>query len=392
MTQRQLFLQHLAQTSDFPLMIEVERAEGIYIYSPDGKRYADLISGIGVSSVGHCHPKVVKAVQTQVAKYMHVMVYGEYVQTPQVEFARLLCSHLPETLNQVYLVNSGAEAIEGAMKLAKRYTQRQEIISCYLSYHGNTHGALSINGSEDFKQGYYPMLPQIKHIRFGNFDDLALITEKTAAIFIETVQGEAGVRTASSAYFQALRKKCNKTGTLLVLDEIQCGFGRTGKLWAFQHFGIIPDILVIAKAMGGGMPIGGFVASQNVMQVLKNNPILGHITTFGGHPVSAAAAKANLEVILEEDLIATIHQKAALFKKYLKHPSIKSVRNLGLMMAAEMESFEVLKPTIDRAIELGVITDWFLYCNNAMRIAPPLIITPEQIQECCEIIIKAIKV
>lgn len=390
LSQRQLFLNHLAQTTDFPLMIEIERAEGVYMYGKNGEKYLDLISGIGVSNVGHRHPKVLQAIQEQMDKYLHLMVYGEFIQTPQIALAQALASTLPAPLNNVYLVNSGSEAVEGALKLAKRFTGRAEIISCHHAYHGSSHGALSVGGSEQFKRGYRPLLPGIRHIHYGEMKDIAAITSATAAVIIETIQGEAGVRIADKNYFQALRKRCDETGCLLILDEIQCGFGRTGKFWAFEHFQIQPDILVSAKGMGGGMPIGAFISSKEVMGVLKNNPILGHITTFGGHPVSAAASLATLKIIQEENLLAEIDSKAALFKQLLVHRQILSIRNSGLMMAVEFESFEVLKPIIDRAIQMGVVTDWFLFCDNSMRIAPPLIITTAQIEEACKVILKAI--
>lgn len=390
-SQRQLFLDHLAQTTHFPLMLEIERAEGIYMFSPDGKRYIDLISGIGVSNLGHRHPTVVKAIKEQIDKYMHLMVYGEFVQSPQVKLAQALASTLPKSLNSCYLVNSGSEAVEGALKLAKRYTGRAELISCFDAYHGSTQGSLSVCGNEKFKQAYRPLLPGVKHIRFGNYEDLQQITEQTAAIIIETVQGEAGVRLASKAYFQILRERCFQTGTLLILDEIQAGFGRTGNFWAFESYGIVPDILVSAKGMGGGMPIGAFIASSELMAVLRENPILGHISTFGGHPVSAAASLATLQTIQKNKLYKEAEHKAGLFKKHLKHSKIKEIRHKGLMMAVAFDSFEELKPIIDRAIELGVLTDWFLYCDNAMRIAPPLIITDEEVKESCQIILQAIK-
>lgn len=391
MNNRQLFLSHLAQTTDFPLLIEIEKAEGLYMYGPDGKKYLDLISGIGVSNIGHRHPKVLAAIQEQLDKYLHLMVYGEYVQSPQVKLAKALIETLPSRLNNVYLVNSGSEAIEGAMKLAKRYTNRREIISCVDAYHGSSHGSLSIGGNEIFKRAYRPLLPGIRNIVYGAFRHLDQITEDTAAVVIETIQGEAGVRVACKEYFKALRRRCQETGTLLILDEIQAGFGRTGKFWAFEHFEIEPDVLVCAKGMGGGMPIGAFIANKEVMGVFKNNPLLGHITTFGGHPVSAAASLATILTIQEENLLEQVEEKAALFKKLLVHPFIKAIRNKGLMMAVEFESFEVLKPIIDRTIEKGVITDWFLFCDNSMRIAPPLIISHEQIEEACRKIIEAIE-
>ncbi|ABG58902.1 aminotransferase [Cytophaga hutchinsonii ATCC 33406] len=356
------------------------------MYGKQGEKYIDLISGIGVSNIGHCHPKVVQAIQEQSQKYMHLMVYGEFVQAPQVRLATKLIETLPPSLDSVYLVNSGSEATEGALKLAKRYTNRREIISCKNAYHGSSHGALSVMGNEFFKQSYRPLLPGIKHIRYNHTEDLDVITEQTAAVIIETIQGEAGVRIADKPYMQALRKRCDYTGTLLILDEIQCGFGRTGTFWAFETYGIVPDILLAAKGMGGGMPIGAFISSKKIMQTLSSDPVLGHITTFGGHPVSCAASIACMEVIQEEKLMDTVLKKESLIRKQLNHPGIKEIRSAGLMMAVEFESYSVLKRIIDQAIEKGVLTDWFLFCDNSMRIAPPLIISDDQIEQACSII------
>jgi len=390
LTLRQLFLANNAQTTDFPLLLEFERAEGVHLYDAEGKGYIDLISGIGVSNLGHSNPKVIQAIKDQVDRYMHLMVYGEYVQTPQVRFAEKLVSILSDNLQSVYFVNSGAEAVEGALKLAKRYTGRQQIIACKNSYHGSTHGALSVMGNEDFKQAYRPLLPGIEFIRFNDIDDLHLITQQTACVIIETVQGEAGIRVPELSYMQALRKRCDETGTLLILDEIQAAMGRTGKLFAFEHYGIVPDILLLAKALGGGMPIGAFVSSNQIMGALKENPILGHITTFGGHPVCCAAGLAALEVLLDENLVDIVAEKEALMRSLLVHPAIKEVRGKGLMLAIELENFDINKKIIDRCIANGVITDWFLHCDNSMRIAPPLIITHQEIKKACEVIIEAI--
>ncbi|MES2455663.1 MAG: aspartate aminotransferase family protein [Bacteroidota bacterium] len=392
LTQRQLFLQHNAQTTLEPLLLEFVKASGMYLHDPQGRKYMDLIAGIGVSNVGHCHPAVVKAVVEQAESYMHIMVYGEFVQSPQVNFAAALAGILPAELDCTYFVNSGAEAVEGAMKLAKRYTHRSEIIACHHSYHGSTQGALSLMGNEDFKQAYRPLLPDIRFISYNAVADLDLITEQTAAVFIETVQGEAGIRIADKAYFKALRAKCNETGTLLVLDEIQCGFGRTGKMFGFEHYGITPDILLLAKGIGGGMPIGAFISSREMMGSLAANPILGHITTFGGHPVSCAAGLATLRTIIDEQMVDGVREKGNLFKQLLVHPEIKAVRGIGLMMAVEFDSFEKNKKIIDACIEDGLITDWFLHCSNSMRIAPPLIITEEEIRYACEVILKNIQV
>lgn len=390
LTQRQLFLKHNAQTSTTPLLLEFVKAKGLYMYSTEGKKYLDLIAGIGVSNVGHCHEAVVNAVKAQAETYMHLMVYGEYVQSPQVNFAEALAKVLPAQLNCTYFVNSGAEAVEGAMKLAKRFTNRTELIACKNSYHGSTQGALSLMGNEEFKQAYRPLLPDIKFIEFNQSTDLDQITTQTAAVFVETIQGEAGISIPDIAYMKALRAKCTATGTLLVLDEIQCGFGRTGKLFGFEHFDIVPDILLLAKGIGGGMPIGAFISSTAIMSVFTENPILGHITTFGGHPVSCAAGLATLQTILNEKLVNAVESKGELFKSLLQHPAIKEVRGKGLMLAAEFESYEVLKKIIDGCIADGIITDWFLHCSNAMRIAPPLIITETEIREACTIILKNI--
>lgn len=387
---RQLFLHNTAQTSTSPRLIEVNRADGIYIYDSNGKRYMDLVSGFAVSNIGHRHPKVIKAITEQIEKYLHVTVYGEYIQAPQVKFAAKIASVLPSTLESVYFTNSGTEATEGAMKLAKRYTGRSRIISCKNSYHGSTQGALSLMGNEDFKQKFRPLLPDVAFISFNKLEDLNKINSKTAAVFIETIQGEAGVQVADVTYFKALRKKCSDTGTLLVLDEIQTGFGRTGKLFAFEHYNIVPDILLIAKGMGGGMPIGAFISTKEVMDSLKENPILGHITTFGGHPVSCAAGLASLNVILEENLIVNIPEKEQLFKKLLVHPKINQIRGVGLMLSIQLERFGQVEAVSKQCEKEGVMIDWFLHCETALRIAPPLTITLEEIKYACNIILKSI--
>ncbi len=390
-SQRELFLRHLAQTSDAPLLLEMISAEGIYMTDVDGKKYIDLISGIGVSNVGHRHPKVVEAIKAQVDQHLHVMVYGEFIQSPQVKLAEALAATLPKNIDSVYLVNSGSEAIEGAMKLAKRYTGKSNLVACVDAYHGSSHGALSLTGSESFKRNYRPLLPDVSHIRFGEIEDLDIITEDTAAFVVETVQGEAGVRYSDNAYWHAARKKCDQTGTLLILDEIQCGFGRTGKFWAFEHYDITPDVVVSAKGMGGGMPIGCFMSREEFMHVFTENPVLGHISTFGGHPVSSAASLATLQVIQNEGLLTEVGEKEKLFQKLLRHPKIIDIRSKGLMMAIEFESYEVLKPIIDRAIELGVVTDWFLFNDKSMRIAPPLTISEDEIKKACKTILQAIE-
>ena len=391
MTPRQLFLRHQAQTSDFPLLLEIERAEGVYMHTPDGRAVLDLIAGIGVSNVGHRHPQVLAAIREQLDKYLHLMVYGELVQAVPARLAQALHHTLPARLDSVFFTNSGTEAIEGALKLAKRHTGRTELISCFDAYHGSTHGALSITGSEGFKNSYRPLLPDVRHIRHNNFEDLALITDRTAAVVLETVQGEAGVRLPTPYYLPAVQRRCREVGALLIFDEIQCGYGRTGTMWAFEQFGAEPDILVCAKGMGGGMPIGAFVAPQHVMDGFKTNPILGHCTTFGGHPVSCAAALATLQVIQDEGLISGVAARAARFRAGLQHPAIREIRNCGLLMAVEFASFAVLKPIIGHALaHENILTDWFLFCDNSLRIAPPLTIAPAEIDAACAGLCRAI--
>ena len=390
-TLRQLFLANNAQTTNFPLLLEFERAEGVYMYDSVGKAYIDLISGIGVSNLGHGNPYVIEAIKVQLDKYMHLMVYGEYVQTSQVRLAEKLTSLLPVHLQSVYFTNSGTEAAEGALKLAKRFTGRQQIVAFHNSYHGSTHGALSVMGNEEYKQAYRPLLPGVTFIRFNDLEDLDLITDKTACVIVETIQGEAGIRVPGAFYMQALRKRCHATGTLLILDEIQTAFGRTGKMFAFEHFGIVPDILLLAKSLGGGMPLGAFIASADLMSALKENPILGHITTFGGHPVCCAAGLAALEVLLDKDLAAEVAAKGEIFRKALIHPAIREIRGKGLMLAVELESFDLNKKIIDHCIKNGVIADWFLHCSNSMRIAPPLIISPDEIRKACDVVLEAIE-
>lgn len=387
---RQLFLQHVGQTSDFPLRLEIESAKGIYMYDSDGKSYIDLISGVSVSNVGHLHPSVVNAVQKQAETYMHLMVYGEYIQSPQVTYAKILTDFLPEKLSSVYFVNSGSEAIEGALKLAKRFTGRSEIIAFKNAYHGSTHGALSVMGNEDFKNSFRPLLPDIRFLDFNDEQSILQISEKSACVLVEPIQGEGGIRVPEDNFLQKLRKRCDETGTLLIFDEIQTGFGRTGSLFAFQEFNVVPDIMAIAKGMGGGMPIGAFVSSNEIMSVFKTNPVLGHITTFGGHPVSCAAAIASLKTIINEKLHETVKQKGQLFRDLLDHPQIREIRGVGLFMAVELKDFEQVKKVIDIAVTKGLVTDWFLFHDSAFRIAPPLIINEKQIKEACNILLKAI--
>ena len=391
---KEIFLRHLGQTSPAPLGIEIEKAEGVKMYGKDGKTYIDLVSGVSVSNLGHHHPQIIEAIKKQVDKYMHLMVYGEIVQSPQVNFAKLLTDQLPESLNSVYLVNSGSEAIEGAMKLAKRLTGRSEIISCKNAYHGGTHGALSIMGSETFKTTFRPLLPDTKLIEFNNFDDIQLITNKTACFIVEPIQGEGGIISPKDGYLQAVRKRCNETDTILVFDEIQTGFGRTGELFAFQKYNVIPDIMCIAKAMGGGMPIGGFVSSYERMRSLTYDPVLGHITTFGGHPVSSAAAYAHLKFLVENPKVyKEADNKANLFyDRIISHSLVKEIRKNGFFMAVELGDEELVSKMADLLLQNGIVTDLFLFNKTAFRISPPLPMTEEEINQAADIIIKCLNI
>jgi acetylornithine/N-succinyldiaminopimelate aminotransferase len=389
LTQRELFLRHVGQTSTAPLALEIVKAEGCKLYDAEGKEYIDLIGGISVANVGHRHPKVIEAIQKQLDAYLHIMVYGEFVEAPQVQYAKLLADNLPASLNSVYFTNSGAEAVEGVMKLAKRTTNRTQIIAFKNSYHGSTQGALSVMGDEYWRNAFRPLLPDVLHLEYNNFESLTEITERTACIIAETVQAEAGVKAPSLEWMQALRKKCTDTGTLLILDEIQTGFGRTGKLWSFEHFSIIPDILLLGKALGGGMPLGAFIADKKLMDAFTDNPVLGHITTFGGHPVCCAAGMAAMKALLEERLIDTVPAKEKLFQSLLIHPKIKAVHSFGLWLAVEFDSFETNKKIIDACIAAGVLTDWFLFASDCLRISPPLVISKEEIERACEVIIEA---
>lgn len=387
-SQKQLFLRYQAQTTAFPLLLEIERAEGCFLYDTGGKAYLDLISGIAVSNLGHGNKAVIEAIKKQADQYMHVMVYGEFVQTPQVKLARELVALLPENLNCVYFVNSGSEATEGALKLAKRYTGRHEIIAFEQAYHGSTQGALSLNSDEYFKNAYRPLLPGVRFLPYNQFQAIAEITTQTACVILETVRGESGYTTPVTGFLEAIRQRCTETGTLLILDEIQCGMGRTGTLFAFEQYGIVPDVLLLGKALGGGMPVGAFISSNERMATLAGNPILGHITTFGGHPVVCAASSAALNELLSANLMASIPAKENLFRKRLNHPLIKSISGKGLMLALEFSDFETNKTIIDCCIADGLITDWFLFAPQKMRIAPPLIISEEEIEKACEIILK----
>lgn len=383
---RKLFLDHVAQTSPFPLQIQIEKAEGLYLYDESGKAYLDMIAGISVSCLGHCHHSVVEAVCEQAGKYMHTLVYGEFVLSPQVLLAELLTSKLPESLQNIYFLNSGTEATEGAMKLAKRYTGRYQIISGKNAYHGSTQGSASLMSSETYTSSFRPLLPGITHIEFNNFDDIELITKDVACVIIEPIQAEAGIILPVNGYLQAIRKKCTETGTLLIFDEIQTGFGKTGQLFAFQKYGVVPDVLLLGKAMGGGMPLAAFISSQQIMSSLSHDPILGHITTFGGHPVNCAAGLATLRVITETRLIEQINEKSALLVENLKHPIIKEIRHAGLMMAIDLGNNALVMKTIEYCLANGLITDWFLFNDTSLRICPPLTITNAEILKACEIL------
>jgi acetylornithine/succinyldiaminopimelate/putrescine aminotransferase len=390
MNQRELFLRHVAQTSPAPLGIEIVRAEGCHLFGPSGEQYIDLIGGISVANTGHRHPRVIEAVKEQLDAYMHVMIYGEVVQRPQVRYAELLTSLLPASLNSVYFTNSGAEAVEGSMKLAKRATGRTSIAAFKNSYHGSTQGALSIIGDEYWRNSFRPLLPGIVHLEYNSFEALEEITTATACVVVEAVQAEAGIRPASKPWMTALRQRCTDTGTLLVLDEIQTGFGRTGKLWAFQHFDIVPDILLLGKALGGGMPLGAFIANKSLTDLLTDGPVLGHITTFGGHPVSCAAGLAALKVLLDERLVEQVKEKEALFRSLLQHPAITAIRSFGLWLSVDFDSFESNKGIIDECFRRGVLTDWFLFNSAGLRISPPLIISPSEITTACDHIVAAV--
>ena len=384
---RKQFLQHVGQTSPEPMLVEVERAEGVFFYTPEGKPYYDLISGVSVSNVGHANPAVVEAVCRQARDYMHVMVYGELVETPQVEYAKLLAEHLPGEIDSVYFLNSGAEAVEGALKLAKRVTGRPEMISMQGAYHGSTHGAMSMMGGEEHKSAFRPLLPDVRQIRYNNFDDIQLITTRTACLLVEPVQGEAGVIPPAGGGWGALRKRCDEVGTMLIFDEIQTGMGRSGELFACAKYGVVPDIICLAKALGGGMPLGAFAARREVMQALTHNPVLGHISTFGGHPVCCAAGLAAARYILDNKLVEQVEAKGALYETLLAdHPAVVEIRRSGLLLAVELGSSERMFAMMAMFKEVGILSDWFLYCDTAFRISPPLTITDEEIRDSAVLI------
>lgn len=391
---RKQFLEHVGQTSPAPMLIEVARAEGSFFYTPEGKRYFDLVAGVSVSNVGHANSAVVKAVQQQASDYMHVMVYGEMVERPQVEYARRISELLPGELNCVYFVNSGAEAVEVALKLAKRYTGRTELISMRRAYHGSTHGAMSMMGApegEEWKAEFRPLLPDVKAIRFNSFDDLQHITERTAGVLCEVVQGEAGVRLPDVEWLRALRARCSEVGALLIFDEIQTGMGRTGEMFASAKYGIVADVVCLAKAFGGGMPLGGVAANRAILNSFTNNPCLGHITTFGGHPVCCAAGLAALNYLVDNNIVDGVEHKGAMFEERLKgHPRVKEIRRSGLLLAVELGQSEYLYRLMDIFKEEGIMSDWFLYCDTAFRISPPLTISEAEIEECCTILMRSL--
>ena len=387
---RKQFLEHIGQTSPSPMLVEVARAEGSFFYTPEGKRYFDLVAGVSVSNVGHANPEVVKAVQQQAADYMHVMVYGEMVERPQVEYATRLAELLPGDIDCVYFVNSGAEAVEVALKLAKRYTGRTELISMRRAYHGSTHGAMSMMGTpegEEWKAEFRPLLPDVKSINFNSFEDLEQITERTAGVLCEVVQGEAGVRLPNPEWLKALRQRCTDVGALLIFDEIQTGMGRTGKMFASTKYNITPDVICLAKAFGGGMPLGGVASNKKILDSFTHNPVLGHITTFGGHPVCCAAGLAALKYLVNNNIIEQVERKGQLFEERLKdHSRILEIRRSGLLLALELGKAESLYRLMEIFKEEGIMSDWFLYCDTAFRISPPLTISEAEIEECCEII------
>ena len=389
--EKDFFLNHLAQTNERPFLLQVERAKGIYIYDKSGAVFMDMIAGVAVNNIGHCHPKVISAIKNQLDKHLHVMVYGEFVQEAQNEFGKTLLELLPEKLDCVYTVNSGTEANEAAIKLAKRKTGRMEMIAFSGAYHGSTNGSLSISSNEVKKQAYRPLLPEVRFLEWNNIDQLKNITTNTAGVIIETIQGDAGVRNPSKEFMSLLRKRCDEVGALLIFDEIQCGMGRTGKIFAFEHFGITPDILTLGKALGGGMPVGALVSSKEIMSVFTNNPMLGHITTFGGHPVICAAARTTLEVLKTEINLAEVERLGLLIEtKLISHTSIKAIRRIGLMFAFDMESGEIVTKLVEKCMEKGLITFWFLSNPHSFRLSPPLNITEDQVNEATKLILEAL--
>ena len=386
---RELYLQHVAQTSEMPLMLEIVSAEGMYMYSTDGKKYLDLNSGISVSSLGHRHPKVIEAIKNQLDRHLHTMVYGEHIHAPQVQFAQLLSDELSNGLDSVYYLNSGTEAVEGAMKLARKHTGRYKIVACSKAYHGSTMGSESLRSDDEFTRSFMPGIPGIFHIDFNDEDQLDQIDEETACIILEPVQAEGGVIVPINDYLKKMKRRCEEVGALMILDEIQTGFGRTGHLFAHKKYDVVPDILLIAKSMGGGMPVSAFVAPKEIMMALARKPMLGHITTFGGHPVCVTAAHATLKTLLDEKIHLDVLRKEKLIHEKLKHPIIKEIRSSGLMMAVELKRRKFLKHVVNYTIENGALIDYFLFNSTSFRLAPPLVISDDQIEEGCNILLKA---
>jgi acetylornithine/succinyldiaminopimelate/putrescine aminotransferase len=384
---KELFLKYLGQTSPFPIGLEISRAEGCYLYDPSGKKYLDLISGFSVSNLGHSHPRIIQAIREQAGLYLHTMVYGELIQSPQVMYAKELVNNLPESLNQVFFVNSGSEAVEGALKLAKRYTGKHELVCFANAYHGSTHGALSVMGNEKFKTAFRPLVPSVRILEFNSMDSLDAISTATAAVIIEPIQAEAGIISGETNFFKALSNRCREVGALLLFDEIQTGFGRTGTLFAFEQLGVVPDILLLAKALGGGMPLGAFIASANIMNSLTHYPALGHITTFGGHPVCCAAGLASLQIILEQKLFTRARVLERIIRKKLHHPAILEIRGKGLLLAAKLDSRDRVNQFFNLSLEKGLLFDYFLFCNDSIRIAPPLVMSDGEAGEMCSLII-----
>jgi acetylornithine/N-succinyldiaminopimelate aminotransferase len=387
---KELFLKYLGQTSPYPIGLEISRAKGCYLYDPSGKKYLDLISGFSVSNLGHSNPRIIDAICEQAGSYLHTMVYGELIQSPQVRYAKELVNNLPENLNQVFFVNSGSEAVEGALKLAKRYTGRHELVCFTNAYHGSTHGALSVMGNEMFKTAFRPLVPSVRILEFNNINALDAISTATAAVIIEPIQAEAGILPGKTDFFKALSNRCREVGALLLFDEIQTGFGRTGTLFAFEQLGVIPDILLLAKALGGGMPLGAFIAPSDIMSALTHHPVLGHITTFGGHPVSCAAGLASLQIILEDKFFLKARDLEKLIRRKLIHPAILEIRGKGLLLAAKLDSEDRVHRFSNLCPANGLLFDSFLFCKDSIRIAPPLIMSDEEAEEMCALIIKVL--
>ncbi len=391
MNNRQLFQQHLAPTSTAPVGLEITSASGNYLYGADGKAYLDIIGGISVCNIGHCHPAVVQAIQDQAQQYLHIMVYGELIQSPQVKYAELLASHLPQNLDCVYFTNSGSEATDGALKLARRYTGRTDVICCNNSYHGHTMGALSVMGDEYWRNAFRPLLPGVWHYDYNSDALINAIDLNTSCVIVETIQAEAGVIAPRNNWLQRLRAKCTEMGAMLIFDEIQCGFGRTGKLWGFEHYNVVPDIVLLGKALGGGMPLGAFISSNKIMSTLGFDPVLGHISTFGGHPVCCAAGMAAMQALEREDIVTDVPRKEQLFLSLLQHPAIKAVRSAGLLMAVELDNMEQVQLTLQRCLANGLFSDWFLFAPSCIRIAPPLTITEDEIKKACTILLSCLQ-